>query len=272
MLIKDFKSLLADPNISEPSIQEFLETHTVLLPEPWLLNHGVHLSCFISKFMLDITKETDFVYLTKSSKEWRIVFIELEHPNKSIFTKNKQRPTLSAEFNAAYQQVLSWKEFLDEHKDEVLRKVNPLKSALQENPTSFKYVLVIGRTPQGDFSKEQKKRLLTMQGQDIEILTYDSIINNYEFRILSGGLLTPFPKNILSQSQDKFAFKYMHEIPYMVFCWHKSRDFLIDNYQREYLKSQKIDIDKWEEGYELDLHGKYYDSEEDRWKDFFDNF
>jgi hypothetical protein len=88
-VIEDFEKELLK---GEQAAQDFIEAHTELFFPPHLLNHRIHLDLLVSKFRLDTTLVTDFAYLTKSSAEWYIVFVELEDPSKQLFTK-KATPT-----------------------------------------------------------------------------------------------------------------------------------------------------------------------------------
>ena len=111
-LEKDFIDILDSPppmgKKKELIIHEFLESNPELIPTPNLLNHHLHFGVVISKFPLDTSLETDYVYLTKSFDTWIVTFVELEIPDKKLFTNNKKQIDTSSEFNKAIAQVRSW--------------------------------------------------------------------------------------------------------------------------------------------------------------------
>jgi len=107
-----FEELLSSTDISENEIQDFLETHSELIPTPWLLNHALHLEVVISKFPLGTGLVTDFAYLTKSSVAWDLCLVEIEDPKKKIFTTDQKRVVFNSDFTRAKGQVDSWKCFL----------------------------------------------------------------------------------------------------------------------------------------------------------------
>ncbi len=149
-LVAAFKNVLNNPppagRQKEQVVQDYLEQHTELIPTPNRLNHHLHFQSVVSKFPLGTELTTDYLYITKSSDTWRITLVELESPDKSIFTADTRKTTTSAEFNAALNQVRSWKHFLADNKDEVLRRLEPLLRPVNMrcNPVEFHYQLIIG--------------------------------------------------------------------------------------------------------------------------------
>src|SRR5438874_9676978 len=104
-LVPAFRRLLANPSTGESEVQSFLEGHSELIPTPFLSNHGLHFGAVISKLPLDTSLISDFAYLTKSSRRWDLVLVELEDPGKPIFTKDPRMAVFSASFNAALAQL-----------------------------------------------------------------------------------------------------------------------------------------------------------------------
>src|SRR5579875_207323 len=88
-LIVSLQSTLSDPTQNENDVQRLLEANTELIPIPFLLNHHLHKNAVISKLPISTSLITDFAYLTKSSDEWWIVFVELESQHKKIFNRNE---------------------------------------------------------------------------------------------------------------------------------------------------------------------------------------
>ena len=147
-LVNEFRALLESDEVTEQDCQDFLEKNTELIyTNPFLLNHWIHFGSIISKFPLDTSLVTDFVYLTKSSDVWHIVLVELEHPHKKLFRNNPDTIVPAADLTEAIAQVDSWRDFIHKNHNEVIRRLNPLrKGGLADNPVFFKYLLVIGRS------------------------------------------------------------------------------------------------------------------------------
>ncbi|WP_038485405.1 Shedu immune nuclease family protein [Collimonas arenae] len=256
-LILEFENLLSLPapkgRQKEQVIQDFLETHTELIPFTNRLNHHLHFRMILSKFPLGTELTTDYVYITKSSDRWRITLVELETPDKSIFTNNMHAATPSAEFSAALNQVRNWQIFIDDHKQEVVRKLDPLLRPLvmRNNPIEFNYQLIIGRSDNKNISEARKKLINKLNSEsNIEILTYDSLINWYKND-------QKFKKNILSLAGFGFKFKYMHFEPAQIFA-HVGPDFLfLTAEEKSELRSAGYEIDKWSEGELLIANIKY---------------
>ncbi|KQM32518.1 hypothetical protein ASF03_13755 [Rhizobium sp. Leaf68] len=141
-LITEFETCLAEPapagRKKEQVVQEFLEANTVLIPTPHRLNHGLHFKSIISKFPITSGLETDYVYLSKSSGSWQITFVELESPDKSIFTGATKTVQPSAEFQQAVSQIEDWRTYLSENKQEILNRLSPLIQPMSRNPINFK--------------------------------------------------------------------------------------------------------------------------------------
>ncbi|RWE07710.1 MAG: DUF4263 domain-containing protein [Mesorhizobium sp.] len=151
-LAREFLKLIESPppkgRQKEQVVQDFLEQHTELIPTPNLLNHHLQLNSIVSKFRLSTALITDYVYLTKSSGRWTITLVELESPDKAIFTAHMGRAVPSSGFTAALAQVIDWKTYVDDHKAEILQRLKPLivPPGMRENPVTFEYQLIIGRS------------------------------------------------------------------------------------------------------------------------------
>lgn len=245
-LIKRYIALLADESASEQSFQEFLEDNTTLFYPAYELNHGVHAGALISKLQLDTTLTTDFAYLTKSSAIWWLVFVELEHPAKQLFTKDGKA---SAALNAAIHQVRTWRTFVKRNSAEIVRRIDPLRKPLGKNKVSFKYMLLVGRTIEFQTDQAKVDAFEELQQDDFRILTYDSLLHRYQDR--------PNPSlNVLSQKGQKFGFKKRHRDNTLMFAWFGPNDIHLENEDIEYYKSQGYDMDKWLNGELLVVDGK----------------
>lgn len=259
-LIKAFKLVLDSPppagRQKEQVVQDYLENHTELIPTPNRLNHHLHFESVVSKFPLGTELTTDYLYITKSSDTWRITLVELESPNKSIFTADTRRATTSAKFNSALNQVRSWKHFLAENKDEVLRRLEPLlqPASMRRNPIEFHYQLIIGRSVDKNLTPERKKHIRGMIDETgIEIMTFDQLIDWYTNDQRYGKL-------VLRLTGSQFAFKYMHFLPSQILSYVGPDRLLLSQEEIDQLKADGYEMDKWSKGDLLTYNWKYAES------------
>lgn len=233
-------------------VHEFMERNPELIPTPNLLNHHLHFGVVVSKFPLDTSLETDYVYLTKISDTWRVTFVELEAPDKKMFTNNKKQVDTSSDFNKAIAQVRSWQVFIEENKCEVMRRLNPIfyPIVMRRNPVEFNYQLIIGRSEEKNESPERIKILNRLRKETgIDIMTYDTLINYYRNS-------ERYKKDILSLSKNKMKFKYTHTDSTMLFSYVSKDEFILTSKQKEYFKLKGYEIDEWEQGKSLAVNGK----------------
>ncbi len=250
---QDFYALLEKPGKDENDIQKFLECNSELIPLPFLLGHQLHFNCIISKFKLGNEFVTDFAYLTKCSDYWEFVLIELEEADKKIFTKNQEKICFTADFNNSYDQLTSWKAYVDQNKNAILEKIEKLRVPLGENPIRFKYVLIIGRNNEKQNFEKRTKMFAQRCSEDTKIMTYDSIISSYEYRPYST------PKLILAPWKDKgFRIKNVPTVVDTNIFAHMTTEYLkVDKAEVEQLKKQDYQIDAWIEGSMLTINCKY---------------
>lgn len=256
-LVKEFNDLLDDTSKNENDIQKFLEEHTMLIPTPHMLNHGLHSNFFISKLPLGQRYKTNIVYLTKSSDSWWVVLMELENQHKKMFKGNCNHAEFSKDFYAAFQQIKDWKSYLTDNKGEFLKSIGRLRYPLHENKVYFKYVLVIGRNSEKDTS-EQRRAALAQEEEcfgDLRIITYDTLLSYYKKsrRLpLEGIVVSPY-------QGDRFKIKKLpiSKINTDAFAYLKPDDLCISSSDIEKFRVQDYEIDKWLAGNQLVCNEKY---------------
>lgn len=241
-LIEKYYEIIEDKNNTENQVQEFLEENTILLPMPFLLHHYLHMNCVISKFKLGNEFVTDFAYLTKCSDYWEFVLIELEDPKKNLFTNNKENVYFHSDFNHAYDQILSWKAYIEKNRESVLKKIDKLRVPLNENPVRIKYVLVIGRNSEKNDFEKRRAMFAEKSREDIRVMTYDSLVSQYE------SLPYNSEKIILSSWKDQgFKIKKIpsKKIQTSLFAYMKPEYLRISNDDIKTLQQENYSIDKW---------------------------
>lgn len=243
-LKKEFTNLL-DKCEKEEVYQEFLKKHTELIPTTFMLNHGVHHSLVFSKLAIGNSLISDFCFISKSSAEWNIVFIELEKPDARFFNKDG---TQSNDLNKGYSQILDWKRYFSLPENQLAFKRRPVIKTIMagnpkmyDNPCNFKYILVLGRRKTLEESNftEKRRELCT---NDIYVMTYDSLYEN----------LSQKDKKYICRIKDDYLYIDSDEfISDSVFAWTdctniraKQRviDKLEENWQK-YLKTNETLFD-----------------------------
>lgn len=257
LLISEFEELLvAEPprgRQKEQVVQDFLEHHSELIPTPNLLNHRVYFDSIVSKFPLSADFVTDYVYITTSSALFRVTFVELEAPEKPIFVSSMKRVNTSAPFNAALDQVRTWRSFVEQNRSEIIRMLAPLldATALRGNPVEFNYQLVIGRSSDKNASAGRMEHLRSISTSErIDILSYDSVLNWYRRDQFSKR------KNVLRRSGSRYAFKLMHFLPDDLFGYMGPDGIDLSDEQMERLRVAGYEIDKWRSGQLLTWNGR----------------
>ncbi len=175
-LKNEFELIYSDKSKGEQDFQAFIEKNTSLVPRAFEQNHGVHMDLVFRKFPLGTRYKSDFLFLSKSTTDWNAVHIEIEDPNKKIFTKGG---TFTAEFNAAVQQVESWIAWLSDpiNLQTFESSIKSIKQPLGNNPTKHKFVLVYGRRDELD-TDEKLGAFGAKKSDQFQLMTYDSLFEN----------------------------------------------------------------------------------------------
>ena len=197
---------------------------------------------------------TDFVYLTKSSVYWEFVLVELEDAKKKIFTNDKENIYFHSAFNHAYDQITSWKAYVNKNREAILHQIDKLRVPLNENSVRFKYVLVIGRNAEKDNSEKRRAMFAEKSDNDIRVMTYDSLVSQCESVPYTGE------KIILSTWKEQgFKIKKLpqQEISTSLFAYLKPGYLQISERDIEILKEQDYQIDIWLSGRALSYNDKY---------------
>lgn len=253
--VEEYERLLKS-NYKESDFQKFLENNPLFIPQTQLLNHRLHLESFISQFPLDTALKTDFVYITKSSVKWEIVLVEIERPDKEIFTNDHDQITQTAEFTRAQAQIFAWEDFIERNGKEVIRRLEPLlvPAHMRTNRISFRTMLIIGRSHQLERNQAMKDRWASFSTSNRHFHTFDSLLNHYKNQISRPN--RPTTPNIISLSKNRYHFKYMHHNPFSLFSLIGPGDFFLSSEQRSALIADGYEIDTWEKGELLVVNGK----------------
>ncbi|KKI19739.1 MULTISPECIES: Shedu immune nuclease family protein [Sphingomonas] len=252
-LASAFEQLLADDGKNENDIQTFLEQHTELLDtSSWLLNHRLHMNCVIAKFPI-AGRTADFAYLTKSSDRWILVLIEIERPNKPLFTTSSKHVGGSSAFNEALAQTAVWRDYWEQHQSEVRERLLPLlvPSPMARNRIELRRVLIIGRSTGKDFNQAQRDRIASIEDdQKIKILTYDSLLRSYR----SGW---GEKKCVLSPRSTGYAIKHLDGLPKLLFAYVLPEHLSVPASVETRLKAEGYQMSAWRNNQLLRFNEKW---------------
>lgn len=250
-VIKGFRDLIDARKDNENEVQAYLEENTALIVTPHLRHHDLHMNCLISKFPMG-DRTPDFAYLTKSSNAWTLVLVELESPAKKLFLKSGDHVSNTAKFNAAMDQIKVWKEYWRREKAEVIKSLDALlvPAATKKNDMALKFVLVIGRSSEMARNQARRDRLVTHEADDLAILTYDTLLDNY---VAGRGER----RCILSPKSKGFAIKNVDGDPKYLFSDVYPEHLNVTPDVGEELKQRGYDIDSWRQDKLLTHDGRW---------------
>jgi len=244
--------LLETPGITEGSIHELFESNSELLPLPDLLNHDLHFNCVFTQFEIDRDKIADFAFITKSSGEWRVVFVELERPQKELFVSTPYFD-FHSDTRRAIAQVESWRTMTKARPEEVRRKFRHLIMLGRDwdtNPVEFRFLLIIGRNKSGRFPAEAAGRVSRLGSEsDIRLITYDTILRAKAAWRLGSR------KNILAHHRGGFRIKSAQADTNLFAHYHKDQIEVADA-ELQWFRDRGYDMDAWLKGELLTVNGK----------------
>jgi len=249
--IREFESLL-DSGYGENPVQSFLESHAELIPTPFLLNHSLHLLSVVSKLRLTQDLITDFVYLTKSSSSWQCCLVEIEDPQKRIFTNDLERVVFHSDFNKALGQLDSWKCFVDGGgADQILQSLAPLMKVMPNNRVHFKYALVYGRRAEMHGNQDRINRWDQISNEDRRVVTFDSLISGLQHANF------PMKKSILTKRLKGFQLKRLNGVMTPLFASISNHELYIDDDTEKELLRMGYSMKSWRNGKLLTSNHKY---------------
>lgn len=241
----------------EPDLQAFIESRPELIVRPKsMLNHGVYDNVVFSQFSLG-HRIADFMYVTTSSVEAIVVFVEIEMPleREKLFTQSNRTLRPAGAFRKGLAQVKEWMSLMrDPVKQlDVKGRVGKLLGLdHQRYNLSYRYVLVIGADIglSSTYSNDARQYLATEMTNtpNLEICSYGSLARNYTREFL----VRP---NTVSENLGKLKLRQLHSKPLFLSRLGPS-DVDLGKYRKE-LVNRGYEIDRWEKGELLTFQGKY---------------
>lgn len=174
---------LLDQRLEEQAYQGFLEQNTRFIPREFIQNHGLHFSVILRKLRFGSDYISDFFYMSKSSDDWNLVFVEIEKPSSRYF--RGASTSFSPEFQSALQQIGTWRAWLSNSDNLASLLSNTLAplhlpAGMRRNPGLPKYVLVHGRRDEYGGNDTRRALVRAQEREDFKILSFDSLAESLE--------------------------------------------------------------------------------------------
>lgn len=244
-------ALLAKVRDAEGPYQALLEEKSELVPVLDLLNHDVQWNSVLSKFSITSDREVDLAIVTKSTDAWRGIFIELEHPGKTLFI-DTPHPDFHSHTRQAIAQVQHWKTAIDKDPPAVRERFRPLMhmgGRWDTNPIDFRYVLIIGRSPAGGYSEAQANLVHRLaEESQIRLMTWDSVVRH-------ATASKRWRLNVLAHNKGGFRVKRAQGGTNLFGHFYQDQ-IHVDDEAEKWFKAQGYDIDSWRAGKLLTLNQK----------------
>lgn len=170
---------LMDADHPEQVYQRFMEENTCLIPREFVQNHGIHFDLVLRKLSLAKDYAPDFFYLSKSSADWNLVFIEIEKPRSRYF--KGQSNDLHPEFLAGLDQIARWRAWFDNPANLTGftdGTIAPIRVPMARNPCHIKYVLVHGRRSEFEGNEFRRGLIRAREAVDFHIISFDSLLES----------------------------------------------------------------------------------------------
>lgn len=236
---------LIERNESEQKYQEFLEKYTKFIPRQFVQHHGIHLKLALSKTSLGGELNCDFLYLSKTSKDWNCVFIEIEKPYSKYFKDGADE--FHSDFQQGLNQINKWRSWLSQNgnRDGFLNSINYIMGqGWLGNPCHFKYILVTGRSAEFSQNSQRRSLISACERDDFKILTYDSLAEGIDQKpeLYIGAKKNNHIKIISEKFNDESLFSWIP--PEMLRITQLLKDDIINN-RHEWFHSSLTEGYEW---------------------------
>ncbi|NOZ09843.1 MAG: DUF4263 domain-containing protein [Gammaproteobacteria bacterium] len=162
----------------EEEIQQFLQNNP-----KYLIQHlgGGHGRWVLPKKKLGAEYITDFVIGERHSFGFDWQAVELESPKRKMFNKNGDP---NQYLNHAIRQIQDWRAWLNRNQNYACRSRDENGLGLTDVTPNIAGLIIIGRRKDID-SKTNDRRRQMVQDLNIEIHSYDFLVNNLKGRIVN---------------------------------------------------------------------------------------
>lgn len=186
-IMEEYKKLLENYSDSEKVFQEFFEKNPSFVPGALgmgggLSGHYPHMDTLISQPEIGIAvkRKPDFLWLAQDSVDFTPVFIEIERPNKSMFTKEK---IPNKDFNQALNQLDEWRGILNGGVNiQAFYQNFSIPLSMQQKNFKPKFVLIYGRRNEYENDEYLQKIRSSKQREDVWIMSFDRLLAIFEYK------------------------------------------------------------------------------------------
>ena len=158
-------------------IKVLSKKNTKLIPREFIQNHGIHFDLVLRKLSFGADYITDFFYMSKSSDDWHLVFVEIEKPQSRFFRDGSN--DLHPDFQSALQQIGRWRAWLSNSANfaAFLASLAPMRRPINmtQNPSYPRFVLVHGRREEYGANEQRRAIVHAEEREDFHILSFDSL-------------------------------------------------------------------------------------------------
>lgn len=179
LVMDEYHYLLAEKGDDEVIFQKFFEDNPSMLPGGLeLFGHSGHypyMSSLITQPVLGtyIERKPDYVWFAQDSLAFCPVFIEIERPNKKMFT---QAGLPTAEFNQAVNQIDEWRMLLNNPVNQLsFFDYYDIPQSVRDKVFEPQFLLIYGRRAEYEES-EYLKNLRKLKEKDrVSIMSFDRL-------------------------------------------------------------------------------------------------
>ena len=230
----------------------FMEAHTAYMPAPNSFSRGLHLKSVIAKFPIG-DRTCDYAYLAKTSVEWELTLVELEDSAKRIFKPSSKNEAFTSEFNDAIAQIEVWRDFVDNHPQQIREKLRPLlvPPQMASNKLRVQYLLIYGRSDEIEQHERRRQRLAGVREKHgISVLTYDTVK-----RMAERG--ESKAKAVLRATSRGYLMQSAEAAPEGIFAYVGTEHLELSSSAEQSLRDDHYDIDAWKGGRMLGYNERY---------------
>lgn len=181
-----YSDLLKEPDNSEKAFQEFFEKNPAFVPGALGINcfggHDPYMDALISQPELGtvVRRKPDFLWLAQNSLKFTPVFVEIERPDKKMFTKDG---IPNSKFNQAMHQIHEWQGILNNAVNrQAFYKAFSIPADMQEKEFEPQFVLVYGRREEYENDSHLQNIRASNESAGVHIMSFDRLAAVFQYK------------------------------------------------------------------------------------------
>ncbi|MDD9988242.1 MAG: DUF4263 domain-containing protein [Spirochaetaceae bacterium] len=165
---------MSQDDVDEPCLQTYFEQHPAMLLQ--IVGHcPMHCSLITQPDLIGTyIRRPDFMMIAKDSGEWRPILIEIESPEKRIFTKDGKT---RSDFNHARDQLTEWRSWFRDHSnvDQFKERYGIPNYIERELMMRMETVLIYGRRSEFDGNPNLTKFRASLMKPSEHLMSFDRL-------------------------------------------------------------------------------------------------